>query len=59
MMNINNINDWMLALAAAISNGDADAVSDLDNISEGWLQSDDERIAQQALIDAAYDVCYG
>ena len=58
MMQINNINDWMLCLGAALSNGDELAIEELDGISRGWMQTDEERRAQQCLIEGAYDVIY-
>jgi hypothetical protein len=52
-MNINTTNDWMLALADAMANGNILALEELENISAGWMQTDEDRQAQRALLEAA------
>ena len=54
-MNVNTVNDWINEVAAALRDGDQDALNELDNISYGWLQGSDERGAQQNLIEACYE----
>ena len=54
-MQINTTNDWMLALAEALRTGDVEAVGTLGDISQGWLQTNEELTAQQALVDAIMD----
>ena len=58
MMDINTVNDWMLALGAAISNADEETIYELDGISRGWMQTDDDRRAQQCLVEGALDLIY-
>lgn len=59
MMQINTTNDWMLALGAAISNADEATIEELDGISRGWMQTDEDRRAQQCIIEGALDLIYG
>ena len=54
-MNINNINDWMIYLSSAIINCDYEMVEELEGISRGWLQTDEDLKAQDSLIYAAYE----
>ncbi len=54
-MNINTLNDWMNELAEALREGDSYKLSQLDNISYGWLQGSEERGAQQNVIEACYE----
>ena len=58
MMQINDINDWMLALGAAISNADEETIHELDGISRGWMQTDEDRRAQQCIIEGSLDLIY-
>ena len=53
---INTTADWMNELAEALRNGDESRIDELENISYGWLQSREERGAQQNLVEACYDV---
>ena len=55
-MIVNNVNDWMNELATALIHRDLKTIDELDNISYSWLQSSEERGAQQNLIEAAYEV---
>ena len=55
---MNTDNDWMNELAVALRDRDEEKVSELDNISYGWLQGSEERGAQQNLIEAVYEVIY-
>ena len=55
---MNTLNDWMNELAVALRDRDEERVSELDNISYGWLQGSEERGAQQNLIEAVYEVIY-
>lgn len=59
MMQINDINDWMLAFGAALSNGDEATIEELDGISRGWMQTEEDRRAQQCLCEGAYDLING
>ena len=54
-MNINTLNDWMNEVATALRDGNEQLLTELDNISYGWLQGSDERAAQCNLIEAAYE----
>ena len=58
MKNINTANDWMLALADAMTNGEILALEELENISAGWMQTDEDRQAQRALLEAAEELMY-
>ena len=53
---MNTVNDWMNELADALRERNERRVSELDNISYGWLQGSEERGAQQNLIEAVYEV---
>ena len=53
---INTVTDWMNEVAAALRDGNEERLNELDNISYGWLQSSDERGAQQNLIEACYEI---
>ena len=52
---INNINDFMIAVGHALSEGNGDMLMALQDISSGWLQSSEEYEAQQALLTGALD----
>ena len=54
-MKVNTINDWMIYLSSAIINCDYEMVEELEGISRGWLQSDEDYEAQDNLICAAYE----
>ncbi len=56
MNDIHTINDFMNAVAEAISDHDADTIERLGYVVEQWLQTDDERSAQNALLNAASEV---
>ena len=52
-LDINTTSDWMRALALALDNNDTSLLDELTNISNDWLQSEDEKDAQLSLIYAA------
>lgn len=54
-MTVNNINEWMSMVAQAITEYDYEMVNELENISYGWLQPEEELRSQQRLIEAAYE----
>ena len=49
------VNDFMIVLGQALSEGDGDTIMALQDISHGWLQSSQELEAQQALLTGALD----
>ena len=55
MKEIHTINEWMVELGRALSEGDGDAIMSLQDLSDGWFQSEDELKAQQALLTGALD----
>ena len=55
MKEITTINEWMNALGEALSTGDGDAIMSLQDLSDTWLQSEEELKAQQALLNGALD----
>ncbi len=55
MKEIHTINEWMIELGRALSEGDGDAIMSLQDLSDGWLQPEDELKAQQALLTGALD----
>ena len=52
---INNINDFMIAVGHALSEGNGDMLMALQDISQGWMQTSEEMKAQQALLTGALD----
>lgn len=56
MNDIHTINDLLNAIAESITNRDARRLDWLRNQSEQWLQTEDERAAQNALLNAASEV---
>ena len=54
-MNINTVNDWMTKLAQAIIEYNDEMLEELEGISRGWLQPQDELEAQMDLIEAAWE----
>ena len=52
---INNINDFMIAVGHALTEGDGDMLMTLQDISLGWMQTSEEMKAQQALLTGALD----
>ena len=54
-MNINTVNDWMTKLAQAIIEYNDEMLEELEGISRGWLQPQDELNAQMDLIEAAWE----
>jgi hypothetical protein len=55
-LQINTTSDWMIALSKAMNDRDLNLIEELDHLSNGWLQSDNEREAQAALINAAIEL---
>ena len=55
MIRCNTVNDWMNEVASALRDGDKDALRQLENISQGWLQGSEERGAQYNLIEACLE----
>ena len=49
------LNDFMIVLGQALSEGDGNTIMALQDISMGWLQSSEELEAQQALLTGALD----
>jgi len=49
---INTTSEWMSAMAIALNNNDMEMAERLDRISSDWLQSDEERRAQNSLFIA-------
>ena len=55
MKEIHTINEWMIELGRALSEGDGDAIMSLQDLSDTWLQPEAELKAQQALLTGALD----
>ena len=54
-MNIYTINEWMTTLGKALSEGDGNTIMALQDVTHGWMQSQQEDDAQNALLDGALD----
>ena len=52
---VHTVNDFMIVLGEALTEGDGDTIMALQDISMGWLQSSEELEAQQALLTGALD----
>ena len=55
MDEIRTINEWMIELGRALSDGDGDAMMSLQDLSDTWLQTKEEWEAQQTLLSGALD----
>ena len=55
MRNINNMNDFLHALGKALSEGDGNTIMSLQDISSGWIRSQDEADAQESVLNGALD----
>ena len=55
MDEIRTINEWMVELGRALSEGDGDAMMSLQDLSDTWLQTNEEWEAQQTLLTGALD----
>jgi len=51
---INTLNDLMKAAAEALENRDTERLEKLMAVSQGWLQDDESRDAQQAMLDVMF-----
>ena len=51
-----SVNDWNMALGRAMQEYDGNTIMTLEDINNGWLQSDEERDSRQALITGALDL---
>lgn len=58
MHRIHSVSELMNSAAEALSNRDADTLERLQTIPRGWLQPDQERTAQEAMLTAMLDACY-
>ena len=65
MKNLNNLrdkihglNDFMVAAGNALEARDIDTLEALDNISNGWLQTEEERRAQETMLNAMMEAVY-
>ena len=56
MIECRNVNDWMMLLAEAMSDGDDYQIMQLADISQGWLQPEEEMNAQVALCHSALEL---
>ena len=54
-MKVNTINDWMNEVACALRDGNDEALMQLENISQAWLQDSEARGAQYNLIEACFE----
>ena len=55
MIIINNEIDFMRVLGKALSESDGDTIMTLQDITQQWIQTQDETDAQQALLTGALD----
>ena len=55
MKEIHTINEWMIELGRALTTYDGDAIMSLQDLSDVWIQSEEELKAQQALLNGALD----
>ncbi len=49
------VNDFMIVLGEALSEGDGDTIMALQDITRGWIQSSEEYKAQSRLLTGALD----
>lgn len=52
MNNVHTVSELLTAAAEALANRDADTLNRLRKIASGWMQTEDERQAQIAMLDA-------
>ena len=52
MNNVHTVNELLTAAAEALANRDVDALNRLRDNANGWMQTEDERQAQLAMLDA-------
>ena len=55
MRDINNLNDFISVLGKALSEGDGNTIMSLQDISQGWIQTEEESKAQDTLLNGALD----
>ena len=55
MIIINNEMDFMRVLGKALSDSDGDTIMKLQDITQQWMQTQEETDAQQALLTGALD----
>ena len=55
MIIINNEIDFMRVLGKALSDSDGDTIMKLQDITQQWMQTQEETDAQQALLTGALD----
>lgn len=55
LQDINTTSEWINAMASALNEDDLDMAQELNNISEDWVQSEEERNAQYSLFIAVRD----
>ena len=53
--NIHTINDFMVAVGEALSEGDGDTLMNLQDLVRGWMQTGEETDAQERLLTGALD----
>lgn len=54
--NVRTENDWMVAVAWAAENNNMDMLEDLDRMAQGWVQDEETRQAQQAVMHMALNL---
>ena len=52
---IRTINDFMVAVGEALSEGDGDTLMNLQDLVRGWMQTGEETDAQERLLTGALD----
>jgi len=55
---VHNVPDLMRVATNALYDRDIETLEGLQSLAEGWLQSDDEKIAQRDLFDAMIEIVY-
>ena len=53
--NIHTINDFMVVVGEALSEGDGNTLMELQDLVRGWMQTGEETEAQEALLTGALD----
>jgi len=56
-MNVYTVNDLMMKAGEALQNRDADTLYRLIDISQDWMQTEEEREAQQSMLNAMIEAC--
>lgn len=56
-MNVHTVNDLMMKAGEALQNRDVDTLYRLINVSQNWIQTEEEREAKQSMLNAMIEAC--